>query len=85
MSAASVICPVFQPEEFLDLTSFIEDLDYGPLYQIGKTVLHTVWKLRDFILILFRGKIEFRTNYLFCTTKIVQFLIWTNLKDSNHN
>merc|ERR1711963_1336165 len=38
MSAASVICPVFQPEEFQDLTSFInqiEDLDYGPFYQIG--------------------------------------------------
>ena len=41
MSAASVICPVFQPEEFQDLTSFInqiEDLDYGPFYQIGKNI-----------------------------------------------
>ena len=49
MSAASVICPsVFQPEEFQDLTSFIseiEDLDYGPFYQIGKTSYSdTVWK-----------------------------------------
>ena len=53
MSAASVICPVFQPEEFQDLTSFInqiEDLDYGPFYQIGKNILNTVWKLRKFTL-----------------------------------
>ena len=56
MSAASVICPVFQPEEFQDLTSFInqiEDLDYGPLYQIGKIVLHTVREERRFTLTLF--------------------------------
>ena len=59
MSAASVICPVFQPEEFQDLTSFInqiEDLDYGPFYQIGKPFLHTVWKLRKFTFTLFLQK-----------------------------